>query len=78
MFPVFSFPIEHHVIKRKEERDQERIIQKASSKEELQSSTVTKMKKVTGAEEDVCIAILENNSYDLKTSVETFFIQNGS
>jgi hypothetical protein len=36
------------------------------------------MKKVTGAEEDVCIAILETNSYDLKTSVETFFLQNGS
>lgn len=63
------------MLKRKDERDQDRILQKATSREELESATITKMKSVTGADEDVCIAILGNNSYDLKTSIETFFLE---
>jgi hypothetical protein len=67
---------ERQVLKRKDERDQDRILQKATSRDELESATITKMKSVTGAEEDVCVAILGNNSYDLKTSIETFFLEN--
>jgi hypothetical protein len=73
----YDFSLEGHVLIRKEERDQERIIQKASSREELQSSTVTKMKNLTGAEEDVCVAILKKNNYDVTASIEVFFMENG-
>jgi hypothetical protein len=73
----YDFSLERHVLKRKEERDQERIIQKASSQEELQSSTVTKMKNLTGAEEDVCVAILKKNNSDVTASIEVFFMENG-
>lgn len=69
---------ERHVLKRKDEREQDRIVQKASSREELQSSTITKMKNLTGADESVCVAILEKNNYDVTTSIEAFFIENGS
>mmetsp|Transcript_17885 Transcript_17885/g.33146 ORF Transcript_17885/g.33146 Transcript_17885/m.33146 type:complete len:122 (-) Transcript_17885:887-1252(-) len=74
----YDFSLERHILKRKEERDQDQILYKASSRDELQSSTINKMKNVTGAEEDVCVAILESNSYDLKMSIETFFLQNGA
>ena len=73
--PYANYSTERQVLKRKEERDQDRILQKATSREELESATVTKMKTVTGADEDVCVAILRNNSYDLKTSIETFFLE---
>jgi UBA-like domain len=74
----FHSRTERHILKRKEERDQDRIVQKASSREELQSSTVTKMKNLTGADESVCVAILEKNNYDVTTSIEAFFLENGS
>ena len=46
---------------------------KADSREELQKAVLVKMKSVTKADEDICIAMLEDNNYDLKTSIETFF-----
>ena len=72
----YDFSLERQVLKRKEERDQDRIVQKASSREELQSATVTKMKNLTGAEEDVCVAILKKNNYDVTASIEVFFMEN--
>jgi len=73
---VISLPhLEHKVKKRKEEAEQDRMLMKAQSREELQQATLTKMKNVTGAKEDVCVAMLESNGYDLKTSVETFFLE---
>lgn len=51
------------------------MLMKATSREELQQATLTKMKSVTGAEEDVCVAMLESNGYDLTTSIETFYIK---
>jgi hypothetical protein len=78
LFPLtYFFEAERYVLKRKDERDQDRIVQKASSREELQSSTVTKMKNLTGADEAVCVAILERNNYDVTTSIEAFFLENG-
>ncbi|KAG7373239.1 UBA-like domain containing protein [Nitzschia inconspicua] len=74
----YDFSLERHVIKRQEEREQDRIVQKASSREELQSSTVTKMKNLTGADEAVCVAILEKHNYDVTTSIEAFFLENES
>ena len=34
---------------------------------------LAEMKSVTNADDQVCVAILENNNYDLKTSIEAFF-----
>jgi hypothetical protein len=31
------------------------------------------MKSVTKADESICIALLEENNYDVKTSIEAFF-----
>ena len=79
MFPYWTKKItEQSEIKRKQERDQEQILHKATSRDELQSATINKMKSVTGADEDVCVAILNDHSYDLKQSVETFFLQSKS
>jgi len=44
----------------------------ADSKEELQQNVLVKMKSVTGAADDVCVSLLENNNYNLKTSIEAF------
>mmetsp|Transcript_8622 Transcript_8622/g.21606 ORF Transcript_8622/g.21606 Transcript_8622/m.21606 type:complete len:130 (-) Transcript_8622:230-619(-) len=72
---TYDFSLEHSILKRKQEREQEQILHKATSRDELQSATVNKMKTVTGADEDVCVAILNDHSFDLKQSVETFFLQ---
>jgi cAMP phosphodiesterase len=55
--------------------EHDEMLMKATSREELQQATLTKMKSVTGAEEDVCVAMLESNGYDLTTSIETFYIK---
>ena len=55
------------------ERDSEQAICKASSREELQKAVLVKMKAVTNADDDVCIALLEDFQYDLKQSIEAFF-----
>jgi len=61
------------VLATKDERERELTTLKASSREELQNAVLVKMKSVTNADESVCIALLESNSYDLKTSIEAFF-----
>jgi hypothetical protein len=35
-----------------------------------------KDENLTRAEDDICVAILESNSCNLKTPIETFFLQN--
>ena len=60
------------MLKRKEERDRDRSLQCATSKEELERATIERMKNFTGAEEDVCIAFLQQNGYELKESVEAY------
>lgn len=47
-------------------------ILKVDSREELHSHLISRMKSVTNASEDICISLLESNSYDLKTSIEAF------
>eukprot|EP00549_Striatella_unipunctata_P002592 CAMPEP_0118709816 /NCGR_PEP_ID=MMETSP0800-20121206/22923_1 /TAXON_ID=210618 ORGANISM="Striatella unipunctata, Strain CCMP2910" /NCGR_SAMPLE_ID=MMETSP0800 /ASSEMBLY_ACC=CAM_ASM_000638 /LENGTH=116 /DNA_ID=CAMNT_0006613703 /DNA_START=45 /DNA_END=395 /DNA_ORIENTATION=+ len=39
----------------------------------LDRAILAKMKSVTKGEEDVCIAMLKQNSYDLEGAIETFF-----
>jgi hypothetical protein len=48
------------------------MLMEATSREDLQKATIVKMKSVTGAKDDLCIAMLESNGYDLKTSIEAF------
>ncbi len=41
--------------------------------EELEEKMICRLRNVTGASEDVCVSLLESNSYDLKTSIEMYF-----
>jgi len=67
------FPLlERDVLKTKEERENELLL-KATSKEDLETAVMLKMKSITNADESVCRSLLETNNYDLKTSVEAFF-----
>jgi len=62
---------EKSIMKKKEERDLDLTVTR--SREELEQQVLVKMKSVTGAEDEVCVAMLESNGYDLKTSIEAFF-----
>lgn len=76
--PLFYHPrlfVEKSVLKKKELRERDVIISTAGSREELEQSILVKMKSVTGADEGVCVAMLEENGWELKTSIETFFAQ---
>eukprot|EP00538_Stauroneis_constricta_P001474 CAMPEP_0119545622 /NCGR_PEP_ID=MMETSP1352-20130426/321_1 /TAXON_ID=265584 /ORGANISM="Stauroneis constricta, Strain CCMP1120" /LENGTH=120 /DNA_ID=CAMNT_0007590195 /DNA_START=103 /DNA_END=465 /DNA_ORIENTATION=+ len=68
----YDFSLEKSILKRKEDLDQEMKLATADSKEELQQNVLVKMKSVTGAADDVCVSLLENNNYNLKTSIEAF------
>lgn len=63
--------LEKQVISRQSERHQQ--LQLAENPEDLKQSVINRMKSVTNAEEDVCIALLEDNKYDLKASIEEFY-----
>lgn len=61
------------ILSKKQERDLDSATLKAESREDLQSAVIVKMKSVTNADESVCVALLEDHNYDLKTSIEAFF-----
>lgn len=63
--------LEKQVISRQSERHQQ--LQLAESPDDLKQSVISRMMSVTNAEEDVCVAILEDHKYDLKASIEAFF-----
>jgi hypothetical protein len=65
--------LERSVLRTKEARDKDLTAVKADSRDELEKAIVMKMKSVTNADESVCIALLEDNNYDVKTSIEAFF-----
>jgi UBA-like domain len=64
---------EHEIVGSKDERAQDLSNLSSESKEELQRSVVVKMQAITKANENLCIALLEKNGYDLETSIEAFF-----
>lgn len=66
------FRAERQVISRQSERQQQQL-QLADSPEDLKQGVIARMKSVTNADEDVCVAILEDNKYDLKASLDAFF-----
>mmetsp|Transcript_5264 Transcript_5264/g.14223 ORF Transcript_5264/g.14223 Transcript_5264/m.14223 type:complete len:121 (-) Transcript_5264:630-992(-) len=70
----YDFSYEHAILKRKEDLDEEMKLATADSREELQKGVVVKMKSVTGCSDDLCISFLEDNGYDLKTSIEAFYL----
>ena len=61
---------ERNVLQRRDDWD---TIKSASSREDVQKNVVVRMKSVTGANDDICISMLESNGYDLKTSIEAYF-----
>mmetsp|Transcript_19299 Transcript_19299/g.22062 ORF Transcript_19299/g.22062 Transcript_19299/m.22062 type:complete len:118 (-) Transcript_19299:303-656(-) len=69
---LYDFALEKSILKKQDEVKRNRIITTGSC-EELQHSLTMKMKSVTNAKEEVCVSILDNNNYDLKTSIETYF-----
>jgi len=66
-------PTEKSILRTKQERDHDLTVVKADSRQELQNAVVVKMKAVTAADEDICIALLEQHNYDVTTSIEAFF-----
>lgn len=71
-FSISIYRAEREILKKKEVREQDRGLSAASSREELQRNIVARMKAVTNASDDVCVSLLESNSYDLKVSVEAY------
>eukprot|EP00934_Nitzschia_sp_Nitz4_P005162 Nitzschia sp. Nitz4//scaffold89_size161592//148518//148987//NITZ4_002403-RA/size161592-snap-gene-0.183-mRNA-1//-1//CDS//3329559691//5152//frame0 len=69
---MYDFALEKEILKKLQDRECDQMLGKATSREELEKATVTKMKHATGAKEELCIAMLESNGYDLKTSVEAY------
>lgn len=67
---------EKGILKTRDVRESDRAIVQADSRDELQQAVLVKMKNVTNADEDVCIALLESNGYDVTTSIEAFFQSN--
>lgn len=67
-----GFVLERAVLKRKEERDNDRGLKGATSRAELERATIAKMKTVTGADESICIAMLRENGYDVEESIEAY------
>ena len=70
---IYDFALEHEVLEKKEDRHREQASLASTSREELQENILVRMKSVTKASEPVCIALLEENDYNLKTSIEAFF-----
>ena len=66
--------LERAVLQRQEDQKNQALTY-CSSREELEHNLIVQMKSVTGAGDDVCGSTLESNGYDLKTSIEAFYIQ---
>jgi UBA-like domain len=62
-------------LKKLNEREADQLLQNATTREEIKAATITKMKNVTGAKDEICVAILESNGYDLKASIEAFYLR---
>jgi UBA-like domain len=62
--------LEHRTLKKKSERDREYGL--SNNRNELRKNLIARMESLTHASEDVCVSILERNSYDLETSVEAY------
>ena len=66
----FLFHSEHRILKKKSEREKEYGL--SNNRDDLRKNLIARMESLTHASEDVCVSILERNSYDLETSVEAY------
>lgn len=66
---------EKSVLQKLEEREQDQQLLKAKTRDEIQAATVAKMMNVTGGKEDVCLSLLKSNGFDLKTSIEAYYLR---
>jgi hypothetical protein len=77
ILPLFLYCIllllERAVLQKQEEQDKQSTA--SCSRQELEHNLIVQMKSVTGAGDDVCGSTLESNGYDLKTSIEAFYVQ---
>ena len=73
--PFFIIVAERNVLKRLVDREDDQILVKARNRSELQMATLRKMKSVTGARDDLCTTLLESNGYDLKASIEAYYLR---
>jgi UBA-like domain len=60
------------VLKKKEEREREYGLSFSNSCDDLRDNLLARMKSLTNATDDVCISLLQRNSYDLEVSVEAY------
>lgn len=68
-----DFALEHLILKKKSERDKEYgLLSSNNNRDELRKNLIARMESLTHASEDVCVSILEQNSYNLETSVEAY------
>jgi len=75
----YLFEKERAVLKRLSERECDRELLAATSKDEIEKATISKMKHVTGEmDESVCIGLLQDHGYDLKESIEAYLDEAGS
>ena len=67
--------LERNVMKKLEDREQDLKLQQARTKDEIQAATLSKMMSVTGDKEDVCMSLLKANGFDLKASIEAYYLR---
>jgi hypothetical protein len=77
---IYDFALERDIvqIQQPDRHGQLEASLSSTSRDELQQNILVKMKSVTKAGESVCIALLEEHNFDLKTSVEAFFAPSSS
>jgi hypothetical protein len=55
------------------EREIDQNLLNATTRAEIMAATLAKVKSVTGANDEICIAMLESNGYDVKAAIEAFY-----
>ena len=70
---AYDFSVERGVLEARKDRLANLQTLESDDREKLQKAILVRMESVTNADEDVCVALLESNSYDLTTSVEAFY-----
>ena len=62
-------------MKKLSEREIDQNLNFATTPTELKAAILARVKNVTGAKDDICIAMLESNGYDMKASIEAFYVR---
>lgn len=70
---AYDFAVEKEVLQEHKDRMANLQTLESDNPEDLQKAILVRLKSVTNADQEVCVALLESNSYDLSTSVEAFY-----